>query len=118
MHVSNLGVSHAIKGSAGILLRIARPARREIAGALDVGQPEVLLAHAMACPANHRSASGRPLIVLTWPLVVLARHLVQHAGTHLALDAIPGKLVVDHARQREPGTGTFAALVQDRGHFP
>src|SRR5260370_2703767 len=102
MHVANLGVSHAIKGTAGILLRIARPARREIAGTLDVGQPEVLLAHAMACPANHRSASGRPLIVLTWPLVVLSRHLLQHAGPHLALAAIPGTLAVAHARQRAP----------------
>ncbi len=52
-------------------------------------------------------------IILAGPFVIAAGHLVEHAWSHDAFHTALRQQEIDRRRERESGTGTFPALVED-----
>src|SRR5690606_33921092 len=76
--------------------------------------PHALGAGAVAGPALQRAAQRRAAVdvVVLGPLVVAARHAVEHvAGDRLARPLAAVEQVFDHCRQREAGAGVGFVLL-------
>ena len=86
--------------------------RRRIVG----GRPQRFGAHAVLEPALHGAARARAVVAFAGPLVVAARHGVEHVRADLAgVLARPPRVhqVVGDDGQPEAGAGAFLALVAD-----
>src|SRR5690606_39121254 len=73
---AEVGAERVAQGGAGAGVGVA-----VVALVAGVG-PGFLRAHAVAVPALHRAAAAGARIRLALPLVVAARHLVEHARAH------------------------------------
>ncbi len=80
--------------------------------------PDLLGADAVFVPTLHGAASARAGIVFAGPLVVAARHLVEHARADGSLDgafASRAQQEVGDGGEAEAGAGALGPLVEDRG---
>lgn len=125
---AGLGDRHVHRDEVAVVdprIRTERMALRIARAALGVGvglegiapRPHRLGGEAMAVPALHRATAAGAGVVLAFPFVVAARHVVGHAraepGGHRPRPAAAQQGVGD-GDQRERGAGTLAALVEHR----
>src|SRR3546814_18776016 len=116
MHVAHVLRRDAVVGAHRAFHRVQPPVLVGLVGRLghvELG-PQALGAGAVARPALHRAAQRRTAvdIVVLGPLVVAARHTVEHvAGDRFAGALAAGDTVLERGRPRETGAGVGLVLV-------